>query len=70
MNRIIFKLDENGHPICVCADRGGGEVYIIQPSTPRDRVYQWSSLAVGTTVVQEEIGGWPMRDRDHFPAQH
>jgi hypothetical protein len=37
---------------------------------PLDRVYRWSSLAAEKAAVEEEIGGRPTRDRDHFPAQH
>jgi hypothetical protein len=69
MNRITFTLDENGHLVRICVDQEV-EVYIVQPSMPRDRVYRWNSLAAGTAAVEEEIGGWPVGDRDHFPAQH
>jgi hypothetical protein len=69
MNRITFTLDENGHLVRICADQEV-EVYIVQPSTPRDRVYRWSSLAAGKAAVEEEIDDWPVGDRDHFPAQH
>jgi hypothetical protein len=69
MNRITFTLDENGHLVRICADQEV-EVYIVQPSTPRDRVYQWSSLAVGKAAVEEEIGGWPVGDKDYLPPRH
>jgi hypothetical protein len=56
MNRITFTLDENGHLVHICADQKV-EVYFIQPSTPRDRMYRWSSLVTGKAAVEEEIGG-------------
>jgi hypothetical protein len=68
MKRFSFTLNENGHLIRISADPQV-EVHIVQPSTTRDRVYRWSSLAMGTAAV-EEIGGWPVGDKDHFPAQH
>jgi hypothetical protein len=69
MNRITFTLDENGHLVRICADQEV-EVYIVQPSTSRDRVYQWSSLVVGKAAVEEEIGGSPVGDKDYLPPRH
>jgi hypothetical protein len=69
MNRITFTLDENGHLVRISADQEV-EVYIVQPSMPRDRVYRWSSLAAGKAAVEEEIGGWPVGSRDKFLYKH
>lgn len=67
MNRITFTLDANGHLRWICADQEV-EVYIVHPKVPHERVYKWSSLKVGQGAVEEEIGGWPVWDRDHWPA--
>ena len=69
MDRIALVLDENGHFVRICADREV-EVYIVSPSTPLDRVYRWSSLKVGRDNVDDEIAGWPVGDRDHWPRRH
>ena len=68
MNRITFTLDENGHLVRICADQAV-EVLIICPGAPRDRNYRWSSLKVGQSHVDEEIGGWPVGDKDAVPNQ-
>jgi hypothetical protein len=65
MNRITLTLDENGYLVRICVDQEV-EVYIVQSSTPRDRVYRWSSLAAGKAAVEEEIGGWRWGTRITF----
>jgi hypothetical protein len=69
MNRITFTLDKNGHLVRICADEAV-EVLIICPSVPRDRNYRWSSLKVGQSYVDDEIGGWPIGDKDTMPMQN
>ena len=69
MNRITITLDENGHVVGIRADEHV-EVFIVFPSVPRDRVYRWSSLRVGREGVDEEIRGWPVGDKDHWPGLH
>jgi hypothetical protein len=69
MDRIAITLDENGNVVGIRAD-AEVEVYLVSPSVPRDRVYRWSSLRVGRDDVDEEIGGWPIGDKDHWPWQH
>ncbi len=39
-------------------------------SVPRDRVYRWSSLLAGREGVDDEIAGWPIGDKDHWPRLH
>ncbi|MFT8247274.1 hypothetical protein [Roseomonas sp. BN140053] len=69
MNRITFTVDENGHLVRICADQEV-EVFIVAPNVPRDRVYRWSSLQVGRSAVEDEVGGWPVGDRNHVPISH
>ncbi len=69
MNRIAITLDENGHVVGIRAD-AEVEVYLVSPSVPRDRVYRWNSLRTGREGVDEEIGGWPVSDKDHWPWLH
>ena len=66
MNRITFTLDKNGNLVRICADEAV-EVLIICPSIPRDRNYRWDSVEVGRSRVDEEIGGWPIGDKDTMP---
>jgi hypothetical protein len=67
MNRITITLDEDGYFARICADEAV-EVLIICPGSPRDRNYRWSSLEVGRSQVDEEIGGWPISDKDTVPS--
>ncbi len=69
MNRITLTLDENGHIVRICADEHV-EVFIVSPTVPRDRVYRWSSLRAGREGVDDEIAGWPIGDKDHWPRLH
>ncbi len=69
MNRITFTLDKNGDILRICADEHV-EVFIVCPSVPRDRVYRWSSLLAGREGVDDEIAGWPIGDKDHWPSPH
>lgn len=69
MNRITFTMKVDGQIVRICSDEPV-EIYIIQPSTPHDRVYKWSSLDAGPGVVDEEIGGWPIGDKDHWPRMN
>ena len=69
MNRIALTLDENGHIVGIRADEKV-EVYLVSPSVPRDRVYRWSSLRTGREGVDDEIAGWPVGDKDHWPSPH
>lgn len=69
MDRITFTLDEHGRIVRICADQEV-EVYIVCPDVPRDRVYRWSSTQVGPEHVEEEIGGWPIGNRELMPRCH
>jgi hypothetical protein len=69
MDRITFTLDECGRIVRICADQEV-EVYIVCPDVPRDRVYRWSSTQVGPEHVEEEIGGWPIGNRELMPRCH
>ena len=69
MNRITITLDENGDLVRVCADKAV-EVLIICPGIPRDRNYRWASLKVSQSHVDEEIGGWPIGEKDAMPMQN
>ena len=69
MNRITITLDEDGYFARICADEAV-EVLIICTSIPRDRNYRWSSLKVGPRHVDEEIGGWPIGDKNTMPMQN
>ena len=69
MDRVTITLDENGHVVRICAD-AAVEVYLVSPHVPRDRVYRWSSLRVGRADVDDEIDGWPVGDKDHWPWVH
>ena len=69
MNRIALTLDENGHIVGIRADEEV-EVYLVSPDVPCDRVYRWSSLRTGREGVDEEIAGWPVGDKDHWPWPH
>jgi hypothetical protein len=69
MNRITFTMDKRGLIERICAD-AEVEVYIVSPHTPRDRVYRWSSVRVGSEAVREGIEGWPVGDKDHLPPLH
>ncbi|MFT8247278.1 hypothetical protein [Roseomonas sp. BN140053] len=69
MNRITFTVDETGNLVRICADEEV-EVFIVDPNVPRDRVYQWSSLRVGRDAVEEELGGWPVGDKNHVTVRH
>ena len=69
MDRITITLDENGHVVRICAD-AEVEVYLVSPHVPRDRVYRWSSLRTGREGVDDEIAGWPIGDKDHWPWVH
>ncbi len=69
MNRVAITLDENGHVVGIRAD-AEVEVYLVSPSVPRDRVYRWSSLRTGRAAVDEELGGSPVGDKDHWPRLH
>lgn len=66
MKRITFTVDERGFIHRICADEEI-EVYIVDPSTLRDRVYRWSSTHVGPEHVDEEIEGWPVGDKEQVP---
>jgi hypothetical protein len=69
MKRITITMDGRGFIHRICADEDV-EVYIVCPDVPSDRVYRWSSLKVGPEQVDEEIGGWPVGDRDQKPVRH
>ena len=69
MDRITITLDENGHVVRICAD-AEVEVYLVSPHVPCDRVYRWGSLRVGRADVDDEIDGWPVGDKDHWPWVH
>ena len=69
MDRITITLDENGHVVRICAD-AEVEVYLVSPHVPRDRVYRRGSLRVGREGVDDEIDGWPVGDKDHWPWLH
>ncbi len=69
MKRITFTMDDRGFIHRICADEEV-EVYIVCSNVPRDRVYRWSSLKVGSQQVDEEIDGWPVGDQDRQPERH
>jgi hypothetical protein len=69
MNRIALTLDENGHIVRICADEEV-ELYLVSPTVPCDRIYRWSSLRTGRAGVDDEIAGWPVGDKDHWPCVH
>jgi hypothetical protein len=56
MNRIALTLDR-GCVAKVCAD-DALEVYFVDPSAPRDRVYLYGATEVGPQFVRQEIGGF------------
>lgn len=69
MKRITFTVIENSALVRLCADEEV-EIYIVDPSCPRDRVYRCSSLRVGPDQVAGEIDGWPVDDFWHAPVRH
>ena len=58
-NRVAFILDERGELSGVVADIEI-EVFIVQPSCERDRVYQYSSGQFGPQYVQMAFDGHPI----------
>jgi hypothetical protein len=67
MKRITFTIDERGFIHRVCADEAIA-VYIVDPHAMHDHVYRWSSTRVGPEHVDEELGDWPVGDKDHVPV--
>lgn len=63
INRVAIVLDENGLFEGVVAD---SEVafFVVQPSCPRDRVYQFSSGQWGPQYVQQAFNGNPVGHAD------
>lgn len=56
MNRVAFILDERGELSGVVSD-SEVEVFIVQPSCERDRVYRYSSAEFGPQHVQQAFDG-------------
>jgi len=67
MKHPTFTIDERGFIQRVCADKEI-QVHIVDPRAMHDRVYRWSSTRVGADHVDEELGDWPVGDKDDVPV--
>jgi hypothetical protein len=59
MNRVTITLNPDNSIRRICADEPV-QVFTVCPHTPRDRVYLYGAVEVGSQFVQEEIGGHPV----------